>query len=91
MPSGGPDDPTPWRIQLRASAEKSLRRLSRPDQERIRHAIDQLPLGDVRQLKGEPGAWRLRVGEWRVRHRLDVAARIVDVTAVAPRGSAYKP
>ncbi|MGD1053667.1 MAG: type II toxin-antitoxin system RelE/ParE family toxin [Candidatus Dormibacteria bacterium] len=88
MPS---DDPPPWTIQIRAPALKTLRRLSRPDRERIRRAIDRLPLGDVRQLENQPGAWRLRVGDWRVRYRLDVAAHVVDVTAVAPRGSAYKP
>lgn len=52
---------------------------------------DRLPAGDVRPLTGLPGAWRLRVGEWRVRYRLDVARRIIDVTAVKPRGSAYQP
>ena len=82
----------PWKIQIRASALKSLSRLSRPDQERIRRAIRQIPLaGDVRPLKGEAGLWRLRVGDWRVLYHLDIEHRVVDVTAVAPRGSAYKP
>lgn len=70
---------------------KDIRKLSRPDRERIVAAIDRLPAGDVRPLTGLPGAWRLRVGEWRVRYRLDIARRVVDVTAVKPRGSAYQP
>jgi mRNA interferase RelE/StbE len=84
--------PPPWKIQIRASALKSLSRLSRPDRERLRGAIRQIPLvGDVRPLKGEAGLWRLRVGDWRVLYQLDTEHRIVDVTAVASRGSAYKP
>jgi mRNA interferase RelE/StbE len=69
---------------------KSLRRLPRPERERLLNAIADLPSGDVRPLHGLPDGWRLRVGDWRVRFRRDDAERVIDVVLVAARGSAYK-
>jgi len=43
----------------------------------------------VRSLKGRPGEWRLRVGNWRALIRLDVRAQVIVVTTVKPRGRAY--
>jgi mRNA interferase RelE/StbE len=69
---------------------KSLRRLGRRDRERISEAIDRLPDGDVKLLRGPERLWRLRVGEWRVIcDRLD-GERVVDVLRVSPRGRAYR-
>ena len=69
---------------------KTLKRLPRPERERLLNAIAALPTGDVRPLQGLPGEWRLRVGDWRVRFRRDDDARVIDVVLVAARGSAYK-
>jgi mRNA interferase RelE/StbE len=66
-----------------------MKRLSRPDRDRIAAAIDRLPEGDVRKLRGVQNTWRLRVGDWRVLFSIDRAARVVDVLAVRPRGRAY--
>jgi mRNA-degrading endonuclease RelE of RelBE toxin-antitoxin system len=46
---------------------ESLRRLGRRDRERIEVAIDVLPKGDVKLLRGVERLWRLRVGDWRGR------------------------
>ncbi|HEX6513045.1 MAG TPA: type II toxin-antitoxin system RelE/ParE family toxin [Chloroflexota bacterium] len=81
----------PWRVEVRPPAHKSLRRLSRPDRERILDAIARLPEGDVLKLRGAEKLWRLRVGDWRVRFHRDDAAMLVVVLAVRPRGSAYQP
>ncbi len=64
--------------------------MSRPDQERIRTAIDRLPDGDVRQLQGVRDQRRLRVGEWRIRFKVDREQRVVTILAIKPRGDAYK-
>jgi mRNA interferase RelE/StbE len=93
-PSGGSGlraEPRAWRIVLDAGALKQLRRLSRPDRERIERAIAKLPAGDVRRLQGGVDLWRMRVGDWRVRFRLDRDRRRIDILAVTARGSAYKP
>lgn len=80
----------PASFQLQPGAAKSLRRLSRPDCERILTAIEGLPAGDVRSLSGRPGEYRLRVGTWRVLFELAEGDLIV-VYRIAPRGSAYRP
>ena len=69
---------------------KTLKRLPRPERERLLNAVASLPTGDVRPLQGLPGEWRLRVGDWRVRFRRDNDERVVDVVLLAARGSAYK-
>ncbi len=51
--------------------------------------MERLPAGDVRSLKGRPGEWRLRVGDWRALIRPDSEAHVLVVTAVKLRGSAY--
>lgn len=80
----------PARIELRPEAAKSLRRLSRPDRERILATIAGLPAGDVKSLTGRPGEYRLRVGTWRVLFEL-TEGDVIAVFRVAARGTAYKP
>lgn len=46
------------------------------------------PSVDLRRLKGSE-EWRLRVGDWRVRVRLDFDARLLIVVRILPRGRAY--
>ena len=43
---------------------------------------------NVKALKGEPGVFRLRVGDWRVLYTDQ--GEILAVIRVAPRGSAYE-
>jgi mRNA-degrading endonuclease RelE of RelBE toxin-antitoxin system len=69
---------------------QSLRRLSRPDRERIVAAIEGLPAGDVRSLTGRPGEYRLRVGTWRVLFGIG-QGDVIIVYRVAAQGSAYHP
>lgn len=91
MPSGGyglPADQPPWRIVLDPDALKQMRRLGRTDRDRISRAIDPLPAGDVRPLKGKPKEWRLRVGDWRVRFARNDAERVIKIFLIAPRGAA---
>lgn len=53
-------------------------------------AIDALPQGDVKLLRGADRLWRLRVGEWRVIFDRRDAERLIDVLAIRPRGRAYR-
>jgi len=45
---------------------------------------------NVRALTGSPSEFRLRVGDWRVRHELDVEVEQLIVLRVLPRGRAYR-
>ncbi len=82
----------PWAITFESRAERDLRRLDRPVAQRVIAALDRVLARDpsvaLRRLKGSE-EWRLRVGDWRVRLRLDFDARVVIVVRILPRGRAY--
>ena len=50
---------------------------------------DPRPRG-TKSLKGHPGLYRIRVGEYRVVYEIDDAARVVTVTRVRLRAQAYR-
>jgi mRNA interferase RelE/StbE len=85
-------DETPWMLEFERRAERDLRRLDPPVVRRILAAFDRLlrcdPSLDLRRLRGTD-AWRLRVGDWRVRLQLDFDAHVIVVVRILPRGRAY--
>jgi mRNA interferase RelE/StbE len=87
------DEASSWSIQFEARAERDLRRLDPQVARRVVDALDRVlardPSVDLRRLKGTD-EWRLRVGDWRARLRLDFDARLVIVVRVLPRGRAYE-
>jgi mRNA interferase RelE/StbE len=80
-----------WGLAITNRAERQLRRLSASELEQINHAFSAMcddPFkGDVKFLKGIEGAFRRRVGNWRVLFELNQERRIIVVTAVKRRGS----
>ena len=82
------------RVEITRPAVRDLKRLDPPVRRRILEALEGLtevpPRGDVRRLAGEPNAWRLRVGDWRVRFTRDRDSGVVYVLRVLPRGRAYR-
>ena len=79
-----------YRIVLKKSAKKFIDRLPRNEKARIVAAIEQLPNGeDIKQLKGHPGMYRLRVGEYRVIYTVDHGELVVYVIDAGPRGQIY--
>ncbi len=80
----------PWVIQVSRPAQKALRRVP-SERERLLRGINALPAGDVVRLQGgATDEFRLRIGPWRVRFRVDYTARLITVVAIAPRGQAYR-
>jgi mRNA interferase RelE/StbE len=84
----------PWRVQLTRTAQRDLRRLDPPIRRRVETSLralaeDPQRAGALRKLTGAP-EWRLRVGDWRALVLLDTQARVINVTRVLPRGSAYR-
>jgi mRNA-degrading endonuclease RelE of RelBE toxin-antitoxin system len=79
-----------WRVVLASPAQKSLDRISPPDQTRIYAAIDEIGMnpfhGDVKFLKGQ-NRLRRRVGNWRIFFRLERGERTVYIVAVERRTS----
>jgi len=76
------------RIDYSHQAKKAIARLDRALKRRVRMAIEKLPGGDVKKLKGFSIAYRLRVGDYRV--LFDMEGNEIKVTNVLPRGEAYK-
>jgi mRNA interferase RelE/StbE len=60
---------------------------------RVHEAVDRFAAGgpaDVAKLGGSGGEWRIRVGSWRVRFRIDPEDGAIVVLRVLPRGRAYR-
>jgi mRNA interferase RelE/StbE len=82
-----------WTVILTGSARRDIRRLDPPVASRILDALDRLAAtgqGNTQRLRGTPDEWRLRVGDWCVRFRYDIATRTLAVLRILPRGEAYR-
>jgi len=78
-------------VELTKDGKKGYAKLNQPMLGRINHAIDELrkdsPDGDIIPLRGHQGAYRLRVGDYRVLFYEENGVRYVF--KIAPRGEAY--
>ncbi len=83
------------RVDLSHEAEKTLDRLDRTTERRIRRRLWELaeapfdprlskPLTGVEDLRSS------RVGDWRILFTVNEAAQAVQVLAIRPRGQAYR-
>jgi len=75
-------------VQYTKEAEKEIKKLDRHMKQRIKQAIERLPLGDIKKLKGYQNDFRLRVGEYRI--ILSSTNGYIIIKAILPRGEAYK-
>jgi len=48
------------------------------------------PRGDIKQMKGHHGVYRLRVGSYRILFEVDHTEKIVYIQAIDSRGGIYK-
>jgi mRNA interferase RelE/StbE len=83
-----------YSIRIPQSAVKTLAHLNKPDRERVAAAIDDLadnprPNG-VRSVVKEPGAFRIRVGDYRVLYEIDDDPPVVTILKIAHRSRAYE-
>jgi mRNA interferase RelE/StbE len=79
-----------WHLELTGPAQKEFRRLPAKDQQRVKQALlamqDDPFRGDMKRLKGT-GAWRRRVGSYRIIYDLHFEARLVVVAGILRRTS----
>lgn len=83
-----------YEIILRNNAKKFLQRLSKDSYLRFSTALHKLRMdpsgGDVKKLRGDlPGAYRLRVGKWRVLFTRNDDLRRIDIVTIEKRGDIY--
>ena len=76
-------------IRYSKQAVKSINAMDVVTKQRIKAAIENLPAGDIKLLKGKcVSTYRLRVGAWRV--LFSYGDNIIEIEKIAPRGQAYK-
>lgn len=85
----------PYSVRVSPRAKGELARINKPDAQRIRAKIQWLGENAERlrheALKGEwAGAFKLRVGNFRVIYRLNHEQRILFVEAIGHRREIYK-
>lgn len=82
-----------YRIEIRQTARKQLRRLPADVVSRIVlriYALEKNPRpSGSRRLTGRE-EWRIRVGDWRVLYEIDDAQQLVTIGAVKSRQRAYE-
>ncbi len=83
-----------FEVRLARAAADYLRRPDRRSQERVIQRLDQIaadPFGPYsKPLTNLAGRRSARVGGWRIIFTVDVGARIVAVSDIAPRGEVYR-
>ena len=84
----------PCAVLLAASAVKALKRIAKPDRDRIRTALAALadnprPPGTVK-LRGEEDLYRVRVGQYRIIYTVDDGAVTVLVVKIGHRRDVYR-
>jgi len=83
-----------YQVSIARRAAKVMNGLSRQDQQRVRAAIDLLaeqprPPGCV-AMAGEPHAYRVRVGDYRIVYEVFDSRLVVQVVRVGHRRDVYR-
>lgn len=76
------------KIEYSKKAVKYINSADKPTKRRLKEAIEKIPSGDIKRLKGIEEAYRLRVGDLRVLFTLENDTIYID--NIIPRGQAYK-
>jgi mRNA interferase RelE/StbE len=83
-----------YAIRFGPGVERDMSRLPRPLLLRLNRAI--LALADsprppgCKKLTGQPGLYRIRVGDWRIVYEIDDAHRIIIIAIVGHRRDVYR-
>ena len=80
-----------WNLEITGPAQKDFQKLPQKDQARVKAALITMSLdpfqGDIKRLKGQPTAWRRRVGNYRIIYDLHFDERLLVVSAILRRTS----
>lgn len=82
------------KIAYSKDAAKALKRIPANEAKRIRGKIEQYAAdpeslaNNVITMKGKPGYFRLRVGDWRIIFGDD--GTVISIVRIAPRGNVYE-
>ena len=85
-----------YKILIMPPARAVLNGLPRKRAERILAIVRQVAADpfarhpNIDRLKGERGAFRYRLGDWRLLYNVDSKRRTLTLANIRPRGSAYR-
>lgn len=79
------------KIQYTKVALKAIGEMDSKTKLRIKKAIEGIPKGDIKSLRGKDNECRLRVGKYRVVFEyIEVNDKILCITEIGSRGDIYK-
>lgn len=76
-------------ISYAKAAVKVINGMDKATKQRIKAAVEKIPAGDIKPLKGSNGSYRLRVGGWRILFSYP-EHDIILIEKIGPRGDVYK-
>lgn len=76
------------KIEYKKKAVKYINGADKATKKRLKEAIEKIPFGDIKKLKGFETEYRLRVGGLRVLFTMD--NETITINDIKPRGQAYK-
>ena len=83
-----------YRIEVKRSAAKVLKKISKPDQKRISKAIDNLaenlPNPDTTKMKGNNPFHKIRVGDYRVVYEIQDDVLLILIIKIGHRKEIYR-
>ena len=83
--------PSLWELHVAKPAAKALDEVGSKDRSLLLSALEAMRIdpwsGDIVKLKGQPTAWRRRVGSWRILFDVHAPRRLVVIAAILRRTS----
>jgi mRNA interferase RelE/StbE len=83
-----------YRIEIKRSAAKALKKISKPEQKRISKAIDNLaenlPNSNTTKMKGDNPFHKIRVGDYRVIYEIQDDILLILIIKIGHRKDIYR-
>jgi mRNA interferase RelE/StbE len=83
-----------YRIEVKQSAAKALKKIPKPDRRRIGEKIDglaeELPNPETTKMKGENHFHRVRVGDYRIIYEIQNEVLVILIVKVGHRKNIYR-
>lgn len=76
-------------ITYSRASVKVINSMDKATKQRIKAGIEGIPKGNIKPLRGSPGTYRLRVGDWRILFSYPEDG-IILIEKIGPRGDVYK-
>lgn len=75
-------------VHYSKKAVKYINSCDKSTKQRLKNAIEKIPSGDIKKLRGAENGYRLRVGDLRV--LFSAEDEVIYIENIKPRGQAYK-